>query len=330
VPLSAPRRIPPTPPPTVGPAQALVLDLPTLTADEPPVLARLAVFADPWPGSVSIGNSFDGVSYQPIALALALAPATIGVTLDDLAAGPTSRWDWASSTRVQLSGGALASASDTQVLNGANAGAVQRPDGAWEVLQFANADLVGPRTYRLSRFLRGQRGSEWAMADPLAAGAPFVVLDANVLPIARGLDTLGRTMRLRIVAADRDHGDPAAVDLIATPQRTALAPLSPVHLRARRTDAGVQLTWMRRKRGVVPATWSVAVPLGEDSEAYEVDILSGPSVVRTLSSTQPDLLYPAADEAADFGGPQSSLAIRAYQLSATVGRGFAGAATLTP
>src|SRR5439155_26932176 len=49
VPLAAPRRRQPQPPPAIGPAQALILDLPTLTSDEPPVLLRLAVFADPWP-----------------------------------------------------------------------------------------------------------------------------------------------------------------------------------------------------------------------------------------------------------------------------------------
>jgi hypothetical protein len=252
------------------------------------------------------------------------------VTLDDLPAGPTSRWDWASTARVRLYGGALASASDLNVLNGANVAVVQRPDGAWEVLQFANANLVATRTYQLSRFLRGQRGSEWAMGDPLPAGAPFVILDANVIPIASGLDMLERAMVLRVVAADRDHGDPSAVALTVTPARTALEPLSPVHLHASRSGAGVALTWMRRKRGTVPATWSVTVPLGEESEAYQVDILSGSSVVRTLSSATPSVLYAAADELTDFGAPQTSLSIRAYQLSATVGRGIAGAATLTP
>src|SRR5439155_26958802 len=104
---------------------------------EPPVLLRLAVFAAPWPGPVSIGRSFDGLSFERISLAL--APAVVGETLDDLPAGPTSRWDWASRARVRLYGGALASVSDTQVLNGANAAAWQRPDGAWEVLRSVNA-----------------------------------------------------------------------------------------------------------------------------------------------------------------------------------------------
>ena len=69
-------------------------------------------------------------------------------------------------------------------------------------------------------------------------------------------------------------------------------------------------------------------PLGEDSEAYAVDILSGANVVRSLTAAQPSALYAAADELADFGIWQASLAVRVAQLSATVGRGFAAESTL--
>ena len=116
---------------------------------------------------------------------------------------------------------------------------------------------------------------------------------------------------------------------MATPQATALKPLAPVHLAARRTDDGVSLTWIRRTRGPMPSSWDVAVPLGEEREAYELDILSGASVVRTLPSAAPAVLYAADDEIADFGSPQASVSVRVHQLSATVGRGFAAAATLT-
>ncbi|MGH6771117.1 MAG: phage tail baseplate protein, partial [Xanthobacteraceae bacterium] len=327
VPLRSPRRISFHRPLAVGPVTALALDLPTLTADEPPILLRLAVFANPWPGPVAIWRSFDGTTFERIAVAL--APAIVGETLDDLPAGPTSRWDWASSVRVRLSGGALVAATDTQVLNGANAAVLRRPDGSWEVIQFANAELVAERTYELSRLLRGQMGSEQAMGAPLPAGAPFVLLDSHVTPIARGLPSLGRPMKLRVVAADRNHGDPAAVAFDVTPQTTALRPLAPVHIAARRSGERIMLTWTRRKRGVMPASWDVAVPLGEDSERYAVDILSGAAVVRTLQAAAPSALYAAADEISDFGSAQATLSVRVHQLSASVGRGFAAEATLT-
>ena len=146
----------------------LVLDLPTLSAEQPPVLARLAVFADPWPGPVAVWTSGDGLSYQP-GRSWRWRRRSLARRSTILPAGPTGRWQH-TSFRVQLYGGALASVSDTALFGGANAAAVQRADGAWEVLQFANAELVADRTYSLSRLLRGQAGSEWAMAALLAGG----------------------------------------------------------------------------------------------------------------------------------------------------------------
>jgi hypothetical protein len=324
LPLAPQRQRPPALPAAVGPVHALALDLPTLGTVEPPVLLRLAVFADPWPGPVAVWSSSDGLTYAQAALAL--APSIMGETLDDLPRGPTSRWS-GGRFRVQLYGGALASVSDGALLGGANAAAVRRPDGAWEVLQFARAELVSERIYELSRLLRGQAGSEWAMGDPLPAGAPFVLLDDHVVAVARGLDTLDRTLQLRVIAAGRDHGDAAAVAMAATPQATALRPLRPVHLRARRTAEGVRLDWIRRARFDADG-WTGEVPLGEEREAYAVDILSGADVVRTLESSDPSALYTSADEIADFGAPQSVLSVRVTQLSATVGRGFAAEAVV--
>jgi hypothetical protein len=289
------------------------------------VLTRVAVFADPWPGPVAIWSSGDGLSYTRTALAL--APSIVGVTLDDLPAGPAGRFDHASKVRVELSGGALVSVADTALLNGANVAALQRPDGAWEIVQFAAAELVAERTYELSRLLRGQAGSEWAMADPLPAGAPFVLLDQHVVPLARGLDRLGRNMHLRIVAAGRDHGDVAAVAMTLTPQATALRPLSPAHLAARRTNDGILLRWVRRTR-IDGDSWETQeVPLGEASEAYQIDILDGVNVIRTLAASSPSALYTNADEISDFGAPQSDLTFRVTQMSASVGRGFSAEAT---
>jgi hypothetical protein len=326
LPLAAPRRRIPVAPTPLGPVHALLLDLPTIDSEDPPVLARIAVFAAPWPGAVAVWRSADGLAYDRAALAL--APSIVGQILDPLGKGVTSRFDRVNRIRVRLYGGTLSSVSDSVLFGGANAAAVQRADGAWEILQFANAELVANQTYELSRFLRGQAGSEWAMADALPAGAPFVLLDQHVAVLARGLDTLGRPMQLRIVAAGRDHGDEAAVALEATPQATAPRPLSPVHLRARRTSDGVSISWIRRTRRDGDSWTAADVPLGEEREAYAVDILSGATVVRTLDVTEPTVLYPAADELADFGAVQSSLSVSIAQLSATVGRGFPATATL--
>lgn len=290
------------------------------------MLTRLAVFAGPWPGAMAVWTSPDGIAFSRAALVP--APAIMGETLDDLPAGPTARWHRAG-FRVRLYGGGLSSISDEALFSGGNAAALRRADGAWEVIQFANAELVGERTYLLSRLLRGHGGSEQAIGAPLAAGAPFVLIDGNVAPIVTGLGALERTLQLRIVAAARDHGDETALALTATPQPTALMPLAPVHVKATRGDSGVTFTFVRRTR-VDGDGWVGEVPLGEDAEQYALDILSGGSVVRTLTAATPSLLYAAADELADFGAPQASLHVRVTQVSATVGRGFAADVILTP
>jgi hypothetical protein len=325
VPLLAARKKLPAIPAALGPVAVTVLDLPALDSSSPVVLTWLAITANPWPGSVAIWQSSDGASFE--VAAVAAAPCAIGETLDDLPAGPTARWDRASSVRVKLYGGALASISDAKVLEGGNAAAVQNADGAWEILQFANAELVDGQTYMLSRLLRGQAGSEVAMASPLPAGAPFVVLGAHMVPIAAGLDALARPMQLRIVATGRNHDDPATVALTVTPGDTALRPLAPVHVAARRAGDGVHISWIRRTR-IDGDGWGVEVPLGEEIEAYAVDILSGGAVVRTIASASPQALYAAADELADFGAVQTSLHIRVAQLSSTVGAGHAAEVTL--
>lgn len=325
-PLSPPRWRAPPSPPSLAPVHAVTLDLPALPGEEPPVLTRAAVFARPWPGAVTIWRGAGSAGFE--VLAQVRVPAVMGETLDTLPRGPAGRWDNAGGFRVKLYGGALASLSDEAVLGGANAAALRRADGAWEVLQFAQAVLVGERTYLLSRLLRGQAGSEWAMHDALPAGSAFVKLDAHLVPLARGLDALGRPLSLRLTPAGRDHADPATLALEVTPGATALRPLAPVHVRARRSAEGATIAWIRRTRRDGDSWDAPEVPLGEDIEAYEVDILEGGEVVRTLASSTPHALYANAQELADFGAPQSALSLRVYQLSATVGRGFAAEAVV--
>jgi hypothetical protein len=197
-------------------------------------------------------------------------------------------------------------------------------------LQFANAVLVGQGTYQLSRLLRGELGSEGAIGAPLAAGALFVVLDRNIVPIARGLDMVGRRMRFRVVAASRDHGDPSAVEIALRPGTLALLPLAPVHLKAARETGGVRFSWRPRRRGLAGVSFAARADLGEASEAYEMEILSGSTVVRTLSATSASSVYAASDEILDFGSAQSNFSVRLYQISAAVGRGNPATATLTP
>jgi hypothetical protein len=310
-----------------GPPEVVALDLPPLRDEADPPLQYFAVHASPWPGAIAIWRSASGDSYEPIALGN--TPAIIGETLDPLPAGPVSRWDRANSFRVTLGSGALTSQSDSSVLGGANAAAIRNADGAWEIIQFANAELVAENTYLLSRLLRGQQGSEWAMPAVFDVGAQFVLLDDALIASARGVDLLGRGFRYRVGASTDDVGSTLMTEIEEVVGATALKPRSPTHLSARRMAAGIEISWIRRTRMGGDSWDTLEVPLGEARDAYRVEIFDGESVVREIETDEPHALYTSEDEIADFSAPQTSLAFRVSQISAVAGAGHPRSAVIT-
>ena len=68
--------------------------------------------------------------------------------------------------------------------------------------------------------------------------------------------------------------------------------------------------------------------MAEDIEAYEVDVVSGGTVLRTLSAAAPAATYPAAQQVADFGAAQAAISLKVYQISQSFGRGTPRAATV--
>jgi hypothetical protein len=302
------------------------LDLPLLRSDMAPASGYVAAAQTPWPGPIAIYRSPEASGFQ--FKAIALAPAVTGVTLDPLPAGVTSRLDHATSVRLALDSGMLASATELALYGGANLAAVRNDDGQWEVLQFLSAVLTAPATYTLTGLLRGQGGTEHAMRTPLAAGARFVLLDGAIARIDLTEDEIGLSFTWKCGPASRDIGSPNYVQLAHTFVGEGLKPLGPVHVRATRSAGDLNLTWTRRTR-IGGDSWDgIDVPLGEAEERYEIDILDGTIVKRTLTVTSPAATYTAAQQTADFGAPQSSISLRIFQISATRGRGTPRAATL--
>lgn len=127
-----------------------------------------------------------------------------------------------------------------------------------------------------------------------------------------------------------DALDRPQINSVARFRQHAGKPYAPVHIQGSRNGTGdLTITWVRRTR--YGGAWRelVDAPLNEASESYEIDVLDqGATVLRTLTSSSPNVTYTAADQAADIGAPQSAIDISIHQLSAAVGRGFAGRATL--
>src|SRR4029453_3454567 len=97
-------------------------------------------------------------------------------------------------------------------------------------------------------------------------------------------DAVGLPLNWKCGPASRDIGNPSYLDAQHAFNGRGLIPLSPVHVRRACSAGDLTITWKRRPR-IGGDSWdSVEVPLGEDSERYEIDILDGSDVLRTLST----------------------------------------------
>ncbi len=316
-----------------GPPIIEFVPLPPVTGAEPELWApRIAAYASPWAGiDVYRGNGGGGFDY----VVTVDAPATLGVLTSPLYAGPVDRWDMGNVVSLRLFGpGQLLSLSEAQVLGGAGALAVKdAATGQWEVLQYQHADLVGAGSYNLSKLLRGQLGSEGAMLDPAPAGARVVVLDAHVLvPLDMTLDQRDLVQVLRYGPSLYGPAHPTYTQVALAFPATGLRPFSVAQVRGARLPGGdVAFGWARRTRFAGDGWDPDAVPLNEEAELYDLEIVgAGGGVVRTAAGlTSPAFLYPAALQAADFGAPRSAYTLNLYQISAVVGRGQVATRTVT-
>lgn len=318
-----------------GAPEAVLLDLPQLIEDQAAHRPFAAAHAVPWPGEIAVFRSPSTDGFE--LLTTFGTRARIGTLVSDFYAGPTSRFDLGNALVVDLLTGTLESVTDLTLFGGANALAIESAPGVWEIVQAGSADLIAPGRYRLTRLLRGQRGTEGSMADPAPAGARVVVLDDSLasLPIAEA--DLGIPWNWRTGPASRPVSDETYLAQALTPAGVGLRPFSVSHVaqpwRTPRTPGDLTIRWTRRSRALAADNWGgLEVPLAEELEAYEVEVLNGATVKRVLSTATTSATYTAADQTADWGaplGPGESLTIRIFQLSALVGRGAPKTVTLT-
>lgn len=305
-----------------------LLDCPLLTDldDSPGHYLALSAQASPWSGA-GVYASWDNINF---AIEASLTSQTVlGSCTSVLGAwAQGDQMDESNWFTVSVVQGELASVSREVLLadRSANAALV----GA-ELLQFQNALLLSPGVYRLSGLLRGRRGTEYAQASHGAA-EDFVLLGGSgLLHVALQSGDLGRTRYYKGVTAGQRVSAVTAQSLSLAGVSSRC--LSPVNARANRDSADTVLTWTRRTRYSTRLTGALSInaPLGEVSEAYEIEVYSSSafsSVLRTLSSSSPSVSYSLAQQLVDFGSAPSVLYLRLYQLSATTGRGYALQATL--
>jgi hypothetical protein len=133
--IDVPPRTPSQPAPVqIGSPAVALMDLPQWNATVDAQSGYAAAMQKPWPGSVAVFSSPQDTGYQ--LKAIAGAPATLGVILDELPSGPEGRLDYRASFRVRLTNGSRASVDLVSMPGGANLVALRNTDGGWEIIQF--------------------------------------------------------------------------------------------------------------------------------------------------------------------------------------------------
>jgi hypothetical protein len=149
-----------------------------------------------------------------------------------------------------------------------------------ELVQFGRAEQIGARTWRLSRLLRGRRGTEWAIVGH-GAGERFVLVEPDRL-LAWTLPMAAIGTSVAVAATGLGDVVPARADRVF--QGRSLRPPAPVALRR----AGVTLAWTRRSRAGWAWRDGVDAPLGEETEHYRVTLGDG----RMIESAAPSIALP--------------------------------------
>jgi hypothetical protein len=101
--------------------------------------------------------------------------------------------DYGSSVEVVVNSGTLTSSTQDAVLN---SGTVNQAYIGGEIVQFITATLTAPKTYQLSGFVRGCRGTERLMATH-GSNEPFVLL-SHAASRTMGAERIGRHRQLHL------------------------------------------------------------------------------------------------------------------------------------
>lgn len=276
-----------------SPTVLALFDLPLPGNETEPVIHVAAASASP--GWRPIGVRVD-VGGEPIFTSSAPRETVLGVASGPLGIGSTELFDELNSVDVQLVDPShwLTSCTDAAMLNGSNLAAIGD-----EILQFATVQPLGNGAFRLSRLLRGRRGTEWAV-DEHATGEPFVLLQSDMLrAVALPMNMRGATVGVTALGV----ADANAATKFRTVTGEALRPPSPVHLDVTvGAESDIHATWVRRSRHGWDWVDEVDAPIGESQERYRI-LVEGQSGSLELESSMPGITISHAALTAAGVGP---------------------------
>jgi hypothetical protein len=309
-----------------GATRAEYLDIPIVQSGDDNAGFYVAVggYKPAWDGA-GLFRSSDGVAYTDVGSAL--NEAAIGTASTALGSWAGMNFpDETNSVTVFMTSGTLSSITNDQLYNGGNAAVIGD-----ELIHFRDATLIATDTYTLTGILRGRNGTDQYLNTHIV-GERFVVMTvAGIMRPNEGLGGINAERFYKPVS----FGASLAQTLVKTFTNTGagLKPLAPMNVGAVRQLSGTaandwNIRWSRCGRKDTAWRDLTDVAVNEDTEEYEIDIMSGVNVKRTITIVNAELVtYTSAQQTTDFGSAQSTITFNLYQMSAQVGRGFVAAKT---
>jgi hypothetical protein len=296
-----------------GPTVFEILDVPPLRDGDYDQYVGYVAASGVLPGwpSAAILSSSDGQSYSLLSLITTASKMGVAETvLGDWTSG--NIFDEKNTVDVKMYGSStLASVTRDQALAGELAILLGN-----EIIFVRNATLLTTGRYRLSGLLRGRFGTDYE-TDSHAINERFVVLSSSALrtfqPSASELNIdryyKGVTSQNKISAAI-----PKIYNYTGNSQK----PFAPTHIGGGVSGLGGDWTikWVRRSRFRNQWLDSYDVPLDEDVESYEVRIMDGATVKRTLTSSTTSVTYTYAQQITDWNTFKFTLDVQVRQVGA--------------
>ncbi len=215
-------------------------------------------------------------------------------------------------TTVDLqSSGTLASISDLSLFDGGNFAYIPETG---ELFQYQNATLDSEENYVLDTMLRGRLGTEIFVADTGRFNARTAIINSEIIFLGINLAAIHRFSSAAERGLTRFYEANTLGGLLGTAGRDAedfintsasLLPLSPSDFEGTRDGSdNIDLTWLRRDRFNHELLDLADVPLNEQGEVYEVDVVDRPEedalVLRTFTGLTTELLeYIIAEQQTD-------------------------------
>jgi len=195
-----------------------------------------------------------------------------------------------------------------------------------EICAFANAESLGNGNWKLTKWLRGLRGTDYVM--PLHKGSEeFVWLSPdNLERVVVTQASIGKEGTYCAVTSGTTLD--SNTEFKFTDTGNALRPYAPAVTSAHSDEShNFTMTWQPRNR--LNGKWLSGsdIILDQAVEAYSIDVVTTSAGTDTVHATY-DLgavrtwTYSASDQTTDVGFSGTGITIVLYQIGAIIGRGF--------